>query len=256
MRTSLTLAIKTTTEVKPVSSMHSSVRELFEYCRSNVSDRMILDHAPNDPGYPAYVSLWTTIRRTGIVPKEIEFDLSEVIGLTGWGHAEQESDAEGFRCFRRFTSSVAVMLVHSGNDCESVRPGNYLARDLILDLDASDSNHLKLLRPVFAETRALLAHEPWEGEFPFFTFGMMILAQMEQDWKVAAEAAAMLIDDDAAVRRHDGWRNHAERGQFLLGLSGYDQVHGDWRAFAGRLVNPTKDENTQLIIDSLAECWD
>lgn len=92
--------------------MDSAIDDLFQFTRSRVTEKDIADFSPNDPGYPDYVRLWTQVHRTGIIPRQIEFDLSEVIALTGWGVPSAYFNPEGFRNFRRFTSSVGVTLLH------------------------------------------------------------------------------------------------------------------------------------------------
>ena len=231
--------------------MHPSVTALFEYTRSRVTDQDIIDYSPGDPGYPDYVNLWTAIRRSGVIPKETEFDLSEVIGLTGWGQPEEEKDPERVRCYRRFTSSVGIALLHYGNDSSCVRPANYLARDLIIDLDRSCKTHLRLVRQVVVATRDTLLANGFEEDYPFFTFARMILSQIAGSWLDAEAAATQLLIDEDAVRKNESLNMMIADDRFLLALSSFDQVHQDWVSFANDLRNPNSHEDTQLVIDAL-----
>jgi hypothetical protein len=227
--------------------MNVSVVALFEYTRSRVSDQDIINFSPRDPGYPDYVKLWTQIRRSGTIPHQWEFELSEVIELTGFWTPERTSDPERFRCYRRFTSAVATAMIHYGHHSENVRVANYLARDLIIDLDLNSQRHLPLLRSVAESTREVLSTTNLEEDYPFFTFASMIFAQKAQDWDGSEQAATQLIKDENAVRQNMS----TENDHFLLGLSFYNQHHDDWLAFAKELKNPTGHKDTQLVIEAL-----
>lgn len=231
--------------------MNPFVGALFEYTRARVTDQDIVDYSPGDPGYPDYVRLWTEIRRSGKIPERSEFDLSEVIRLTGWAQPDCEKNPERFRCYRRFTTCVGIALLHLGNDSECVRPANYLARDLIIDLDLTNIKHLALARDVASVTRDILLADGSEVGYPFFTFAVMILAQVARDWSGAEAAATQLISDERAVRSNESLNYLIEDNRFLLGLSNYNQLHKDWLAFAGDLRNPNSHEDTQSVIDAL-----
>lgn len=231
--------------------MAPSVTALFEYVRSKVSDQDILDFPPNDPGRTDYIRLWTKIWDTGEIPRKSEFDLSEVIGLTGWADSEKVRDPKRFRNFRRFTSVVGIALLHYGNPSDEVRPANYLAHDLITDLDRSDKPCLALLRGAFLTTREVLLAGMQESEYPFFTFGSMILAQIAKDWRSSESYATQLIEDEAAVRKNGNLNYAVVNGHFLLGLTNFDRFHKDWITFAHELRNKTDHEATQLVMDAI-----
>lgn len=231
--------------------MNKCLFEFFELTRSKVTEQDIVDYSPGDPGYPDYVRLWKHIHQSGEVPRKTEFDLSEVIGLTGWVNPNNQKDPERFRNYRRFTSAVGLLLLHFGNPSEQVRPANYLARDLIVDLEQTNAKTILLMRKLFSITRAQLILAGDENQYPFFTFGEMILAQVVKDYKVADSAASQLIEDEAIVRQSDSMRYLVQNDNFLLGLTNYDQLHQDWLKFAYELVNPNKHEDTQLVIDAL-----
>lgn len=232
--------------------MDTSIAALFQFTRSRVTDQDIIEFSPRDPGYPEYVKLWRRIRQTGDIPRRTTFDLSEVIGLTGWADPTEESNSDRFRHYRRFTSAVGIALLHYDNHSESVRPANYLARDLIIDLDPTDSEHLSLLREVFPVTRTRLVEAGDEPEFPFFTFGEMILAQIARDYGASDSAASRLVEDEATVRSDESLNYLVQDNRFLLGLTIYDQLHVDWLKLADELVNPNDHEDTNYVIDVLA----
>ena len=145
-----------------------------------------------------------------------------------------------------------MALLHAGNTSDCVGAANYLAHDLISDFDMADAEHLALLRTIFPSTRELLVTSNGENEYPFFTFGSLILAQMDADWKGAADEAKRLIDDDASVRANPALNNYVENERFLLGLTNYSQMHDKWLEFAARLTNPEGNMDIQLIIDAMA----
>ena len=173
-------------------NLDPAVNDLVHYTRSRVSDEDIRRCSPGDPGWPNYVKLWTGIRQTGIIPRETNFDFREVIAMTSLANAEQARDPARFRGFRRFTSAVALALLHYGNDMWGI--GSFLdtgdlAHDLLIDLDPRSKKHLPLLRSATESTRELLRTTYPDAGYPFFTFAAMILAQKAGDWN-AAEAGS------------------------------------------------------------------
>lgn len=231
--------------------MHPAIDALFHYARSTMTERDIVDFSPGDPGYPDYVRVWTEILRTGVVPKESHFDLSEVIALTGWAVPNDWALPDRFLVYRRFTSAVALVLLHYGNQSEDVRSANYLARDFLIDLDRTNSHSFSLLRAAFPVTRDLLAGVSGENEYPFFTFGEMLMAQWAEDWDASERAATNLLSEETAVRFDEDYKHYVASDCFLLGLTNYDQLHDDWRTFAAKLKNPTGHEETQLVIEAI-----
>ncbi|MFK7789985.1 MAG: hypothetical protein AB8C95_10915 [Phycisphaeraceae bacterium] len=227
----------------------AEVELLFQLTRKRVTKQHIIDFSPNDPGYPDYVRLWTKILKSGVVPQETEFDLSEVIGLTGWAM----DPSKRFREYRRFTSAVGVALLVFGNDPEQVRIANYLARDLLIDLDTDSHEHLKAVRQVFPVVRHALVEAGDEEEYAFFTLGMLILAQMCGDFDACPAIAQQVIDDDQSIRDAFSSDTYSFPSDLLLGLTVYEQLHTDWIHFVSTNTNPVGDENIQLIIESFAD---
>ena len=117
-----------------------------------------------------------------MIPQQDEFDLSKVISLTGFSNSDEWESPERFRNYRRFTTAVAVALLHQNTYSHLCRPVNYLARDLVIDLDSTTKEHLRLLRDVVASTGFILSSPKIDEQFPFFTFASMILAQKAEDW--------------------------------------------------------------------------
>jgi hypothetical protein len=186
-----------------------------------------------------------------VIPTKINFELSETIGLTGWGEPDLESDPVRFVRYRRFTTAVAIALVHAGIDTDIFRAPNYLARDLLIDRDRENPNYLSLLQKILLVTRGVLIVQNDDTEYPFFTFASMILAQSINDFASADQLALQLLRDESNVRANQAVSFLIEDDRFLFGLSNYDQVDHDWQQFAIELTNPNGDENTQLVCDSL-----
>jgi hypothetical protein len=236
------------------TSAPESIDELFQQSRNCVPRDDIVAFAPIDPGYDDYVRLWSEIQRTGSVPTELSFDLREVIGMTSWGVASRWGDKVGrFIAFRRFTSAVALVLVHRGHDVDNVRPANYLARDLVIDqfdfYDSSQEVSLGTLREAIQDTRVLLRSVS-DTQFPYFTLGAMILAQLEGDWTAAEQAASQLISDEQEAR---GFQPYSIPTDFLFGLTVYDQLNHDWRRMIAGLRNPNHHGETAMIIEALRQ---
>ena len=232
--------------------MNPLVDALFQLTRMRVTERHILDFSPADPGYPSYVRLWKQILQTGEVPRHSDFDLSEVIGLIGWEPATDLAKPSRFRDYRRFCSAVGVALITFGNDTESVRPANYLARDLIVDTHVDDREHFNAVRNVFPLVRDVLIGTNQEEGYPFFTFGSLILAHMAGEYDQMQSLASQLVEDDAAVRNNESLNWSVIDSRFLFGLTVYDQLNRDWIRVAKSLTNPADDLDIQLVIDSLS----
>jgi hypothetical protein len=226
--------------------MDAAVEELLKYVRGKVARQDILDFSPSYPGHADYVRLWTEILLSGKVSVVTVFDLSEVIGLRGWGDPEKERDPARFRHYRRFTSAVALVLIHEGNSSEAVRPLNYLLRDLICDVDSSSPRHLALVRSAIASTRELLRNANEELEYPCLIFALLILAQKAGDWDAAEQAATECLRYEEAVRKNEAFSWYARDHRFLH----YHQLIDDWHSIARQLQNPRKHDDTQIVIDA------
>ena len=143
-------------------------------------------------------------------------------------------------------------MIAFGNDTESVRVGNYLARDLIIDTEIADRNHVESVRRVFPVLRRILANTNHEIEYPYFTFGSLILAQVAGDFDESDLLAQRLIEDEANARNNESLNWEIVDSRFLFGLTSYDQLNSDWMSLASKLSNPSNDTNLQLVIDAIA----
>lgn len=231
--------------------MHSSVEDLFQFARERVTEQDIIDFSPSDPGYPDYVKRWKTIKTTGVFPTDFRFEITEVIALTGgYDSSGDREQLEGFRRFRRLTTSVALALLHKEVEVGFFRASHYIARDLIIDLDRRCPSHLPLLRAVAASTRDVIESSGNDG-YPFFTSAKMILDQLAEDWNEADATATKLIADERAVREKFAYIVQDDR--FLLGLSRFDQLDGDWLEFSKNLKNPMNLKDTEFVIEAFRQ---
>lgn len=231
--------------------MKPQLQALVDYTRACVTAEQVVLFVPQDPGTPDYLRVWNGLLQSGEVPTNVSFELSEVIGGVGGRQPKDPQKAAEKRAFRRFASAVALALIHAGNDPSIVRPVNYLAHDLVVDCDGSEPEHLQLVRAMLLPTRDLLATTNYDAEFPFFTFAALLLALLSNDIDQTCQLAAQLIADEALART-GALPDTSNESQFLLGLSGYDQLHREWKTLASKLSNPTNDESMQLIIEAFA----
>lgn len=226
---------------------------LFELARSRVTETHIRDFSPADPGYKDYVKLWTRIYQTGAIPSTPEFEHTEVINLTGWSNPDDYDEPEQFRRFRRFTTSVAVLLTLKGNHLEDIRVANYLARDLIVDLDQNDRQQLAAVKRVLSLLRCYSMQEQLDAEYPFFTLALMILANRQGDDVETERLAAQLIQDESSVRKNDQMNWGIENPRFLFGLTVYDQLNDEWLAMVSQMTVRRMSEEVQLVLESLLQ---
>lgn len=232
--------------------MCPSVAALFDILRQRVTEQDIRDFSPGDPGYPAYVRLWLQILATGEVPRKSEFDLTEVIGMTGWASPNYFPCPRRFCTYRLLTSSVACHLYLTGNCSEDVRPANYTAIRLINDVKILEDAELSsLVGSVLCEVAESLKSQEWlEEEHPFFHAAEMIWAQRIGDYQRSANAANALIRSDQIVRQHHDF--FAGDSRFLYGLTVYDQLYAEWHQALSELTNPNSSEDLQLVIETLS----
>lgn len=226
--------------------MNPHIQALVDYTRSRVTAEHLARSVPDDPGTPDYLRVWKSLLQDSELPSKVSFEYSEVIGSASGGLPKDPQKATEKRCFRRFTSAVALALIHAGND---PRPVNYLAHDLVVDCDSREPEHLQLVRATLLPTRDLLAISSCDAEFPFFTFAALLLAQLSCDIDQTCQLAAQLIADEA-MARDSTLQDSSSDSRFLLGLTEYVQLHRNWIALASQLSNPTNDESMQLIIEA------
>ena len=234
--------------------MDSPTLVLFHLLRERLTEKDIQDFSPADPGYDSYVKLWTTIFATGKMPCESEFDLDEVIGLTGWFPADEATNPDRFRIYRLFTSSVACGLYLTDIEFGSRRPLNYTLVRLINDaFDLGDRDIHSSIGDVLVELKVSLKQQRYlDEEAPFLDAAEMIWAQRIGDFQRSESSAEALILEEHLVRKQMG--DHFWGGtKFLFGLTISDLLNSEWNDAFAKLTNPNNHEETQLVIDALTE---
>jgi hypothetical protein len=226
---------------------HPDLQAFLNAARARVTVENIRHHVPNDPGWPGYVRVCEEMRRTGSIPEELKFDLTETISLTCWGDPATSKDPDGLRAFRNFTNAAAMILVSRGwTDGDLIPHPNCLAANLLTDADRRDSHHLGLLRNAFAVLIPILKADTYSSDGPYLIFGEMLLAQWLNDFPAAARAAASLIKEERSVRHsRSEWLVKDER--FLLGLSYSPHGGHDWLSLAESLTNPLRDPDVERV---------
>lgn len=236
-------------EVIPPFEIHPDLLAFFEFTRARVTRKDIENNVPNDPGFTGYIRSWEGMRRTGQIPGHPINDVSEVIGLSGWGRAGKTWNPDSFRAFRRFTGAVGVIFLHQDWTWGDVLPPpNCLACNLLRDLDPDSRQSLRMLRRVFAATTPVLKAGNDNAEYLFFILGEMLLAQWDDDFPAAGQFAGQLLHEEQAARLNEDINDSARNDRFLLGLAFSSQLNREWLALAGTLENPDGHPDTAKVI--------
>ena len=259
--------------------MHSSIQTLFEYSAHRLTDEDVY-HCPVDPGYHKYVAAMKEIRDSREIPLEANFYITETIALTSFASGEEIND-ESFRRFRRFTNSVALGLEYRnslrgesfGDVCDAYR----LAYVFLVDTDESNREYNRLLVAAFEEVRNTCAANYWdiyEEPIPvshvdfvyqyvdvawiYFSFGMMYLSQLSEDWRGSeAFASQMIARINGEAGEYSAGSNLNENLGFMLERQEpapeFSRLFRNWSSFFCRLDNPNGHKDTAMVIDALTQ---
>jgi hypothetical protein len=238
------------------------LKALFEWTRRQVTEEDINNNVPNNlgcVGLPTitegktnkgnllFFNLWNGIRKSGRIPDTSNIDVQEVISMAGWDDPAQSRDAKSLLQYRRFTGAVG--LVSMAWDLLERGGENYLAYNLLRDLAPGQPEHLELLRRAFAEMKPLLKAQRDRGEYPFFTFGEVVLAQRAGDFTRSAELAERLLREEEEVWMDATWRRRGRQdGPFLLCRTRFAHFEQGWKEFAAGLQNPLEDPRLSRLI--------
>ena len=237
--------------------MKASFQNLLRYTASKVTSDMIRWYtpAPESPG------CLEAVRASLVVPYPTEFDLNEPINLTAWGDPLDYESPDEFRAFRRFTTSIILhpmdMDAISGyQPLDRFHGCDFLAHDLLLDVSRNDEEHLSLLSAAMKTAREILT-SPIQDVLPdfqyidddcvFFTFGLLYLSQLIEDWTASEHFATQLILDI-----HEGDLNNGEMVDYPSpGKFWHEKTRENWFRMINSLRNPTKHADTETVMRRL-----
>jgi hypothetical protein len=223
------------------------LKALFEWTRRQVTKEDIRKNVPNNPGCVGFFNLWNGIRKSGRIPDTANGNMQEAISMAGWDDPARSRDAQSLLRYRRFTGAVG--LVSMAWDLMPDYGENYLAYNLLRDLAPDQPEHLELLWRAFTVLHPLLKAQKYCVEYPFFTFGEIILAQGADDFTRSAELAERLFLEEEEV-----WMDKPELisgrkdGAFLFCLTTFDHFEQGWKEFAAGLQNPLEDPRLARLI--------
>lgn len=227
--------------------LDSACIKLFEYARTKVTAKDIVDFCPGDPGYPAYVREFTSIWESGQLP-EMHFNVSETIGLTWWVRAFERLDEVRFRRFRTFTNSVGLAINSTKYDFSTCVPPNYLVASLLTDAFAlNDLSLLPLLETAFVEFRERIKiQDNAPEEVPFLTLALTILAL--KGYPPKADISEMC---SRVIKEADANKNEYP-DEFLWDCSSFDGFRSEWtKLVEDSLPQHSKEEPVALLREML-----
>ena len=234
---------------------------LLKYTASQASGDLVRAYCPVDPGYHHYVEQLEAVRKSIVVPYPTDFDLNEPINLTSWGNPDDYDFPDEFRAFRRFTSSI--VLHPMDQDAQSgVQPlcrfhgCHSLAHDLLVDTSINNPEHFSFVQTAIAAARDVLV-APIQDVLPdfqyvddhcvCFSFGMLYLAQCEENWDASERMADQLLLD-----LHEGDLSNGLVVELPTErLFWNENVKRNWRQMIDTLSNPTDHHSTSTIISLL-----
>jgi hypothetical protein len=90
-------------------------------------------------------------------------------------------------------------------------------------------------------------------EYPFCLLAGMMMAQDLRRFEQASDLAGQLIEAEGLMRVESYFPGR----EFLMGLTNYDSLHGEWLGLAKSLENSEGSEAVRLVIDALngVERW-
>ena len=229
--------------------MEPFVASYFQWARSQVSEDEILDFTPRTQGYwPTVQRILEIFRLAEVKPANDVFLIEAIMAVIDPSLPTEP----GHRAYRRLLTASGLMLLfqHGFTDFSPV------LADFALELlqDSASSGPLELFQGILAATRERLLPQRMDpmfqdGDFVFFGFAQLIVAQRHSDFAAAARFAARLIEDESLARIACSVSGH----DFLLGLA---CCHGNarkvaWKAVAAELTNPEENGEIALVTDAL-----
>lgn len=205
--------------------MNPASQHLFKEALAQVTPQDICEFCPEDPGGTGYVQHFSAIHQAGAVPEVYSFSITETIGLTQWGEADQEPNPDKFRRFRIFTNSVGAAMCSGYKGPDDNLPPNYLAISLLDDAwELQDGRLLGLLAPVFEEMHSRVITARWCAEdAPFLQMGQLLLSLTGHHEANPNQLAGSVLE----AERHGARRRGRE--VFFWGGTVFNQMHERWQ---------------------------
>jgi hypothetical protein len=222
--------------------MNPASQQLFQDALSHVKPQDILEFCPEEQGGTGYIHEFTEIYHAREVPEVYSFNITETIGLTQWGEADQEASPDRFRRFRIFANAVGAAMCSGNKGPDDNLPPNYLAISLLDDAwELGDEALLGLLGKVYEEMHTRVVTARWcADDAPFLLLGQLLLA-LHGNYDVDPnQLAGPLMESERLRARRKG------REVFLWGCTVFNQMHMRWQdrlaqafaGYAGRVEEP------------------
>lgn len=222
--------------------MNPASQQLFQDALSQVTPQDIFEFCPEEQGGTGYIHQFTAIYHAREVPEVYSFNITETIGLTQWGEAEQEASPDRFRRFRIFTNAVGAAMCSGNKGPDDNLPPNYLAISLLDDAwELGDEAMLGLLGKVYEEMHTRVVTARWcADDAPFLLLGQLLLSLHGNFAVDPNQLAGPLMESERLRARRKG------REVFLWGCTVFNQMHGRWQdrlaqafaGYAGRIEGP------------------
>lgn len=229
--------------------MEPFVASYFQWARSQVSEDEILDFTPSTQGYwPTVQRILEIFRLAEVKPGNNVYLIEAIMAAIDPSLPTGPSQ----RAYRRFLTASGLMLLFQ----QGFTDFSPVLADFALELlqDSASSGPLELLQGILATTRQRLLPQRMDpmfqdGDFVFFGFAQLIVAQRHSDFEAAARFAARLIEDESLARIGRSESGH----DFLFGLGCcHDNARKvAWKAVAAELTNPKENGEIALVIDAL-----
>lgn len=237
----------------------SRLDDLFEFAKGEVTDADIRRYCPGDPGYENYVNLCLGVRRSGRIPDRVDPDWFEVFCMAQCRDPGGDSDRDRFIRFKLFCGAIAAKFLLKEPGLDPVVIVNYVCCSLVT---AARELQIIILTKILADVFPVLARElkdyrapsGWVvEEYPFCLLAGMMMAQDLRRFEQASDLAGQLIEAEGLMRVESYFPGR----EFLMGLTNYDSLHGEWLGLAKSLENSEGSEAVRLVIDALngVERW-
>ena len=207
----------------------------------------------------SYVDLCSGVRSRKEIPDVVDPEWFEVFGMAQRGSPEQPSQEGRFVRFKLFCGAVAAKFLLKEPGLDPVVIVNYVCCSLVQSARSmADPGLTSILLDVFPalakEMEDYRAPSGWVvQEYPFCLLAGMMMAQDLRRFEQASDLAGQLIEAEGLMRVESYFPGR----EFLMGLTNYDSLHGEWLGLAKSLENSEGSEAVRLVIDALngVERW-